>query len=246
MTKLILYFIKFICNSNRKFFIFILNHSSQWRFLVFVLFLLTEIEDPKQAHISFSFGSGRSWSLCWKDLNHRTHQMERWLIRHHASYGYLSWHCLNGSWSLSPDNWSKSNICWRLILYSSMINLNKSHRPVISYRSIRPYDLEVLEKIHCDLFPIRLASYRVLDHESLYFFCLEAFCWFSFYFRYETEFFHNVVNGRDIVSWGAVDRNRSNGKNDELIGFITARVVPKKESEVRLYAPVGVNVQTAN
>lgn len=85
-----------------------------------------------------------------------------------------------------------------------MINLKKSYRPVISYRSIRPYDLEVLEKIHCDLFPI----------------------------RYETEFFHNVVNGRDIVSWGAVDRNRPNGQSDELIGFVTARIVPTKESEV--------------
>lgn len=51
-------------------------------------------------------------------------------------------------------------------------------------------------------------------------------------FRYEIEFFHNVVHGRDIVSWGAVDRNRPNGQSDEIIGFVTARIVMAKESEV--------------
>ncbi|XP_027162384.1 histone acetyltransferase MCC1 [Coffea eugenioides] len=85
-----------------------------------------------------------------------------------------------------------------------MLKLKGSHHPVISYRPIRPSDLEVLERIHCDLFPI----------------------------RYETEFFHNVVHGRDIVSWGAVDRNRPNGHSDELIGFLTARIVMAKDSEV--------------
>ena len=58
----------------------------------------------------------------------------------------------------------------------------------------------------------------------------------SFYFlRYESEFFLNVVNGRDIVSWGAVDRNRPNGQSDELIGFVTARILMAKESEVSPY-----------
>ena len=52
--------------------------------------------------------------------------------------------------------------------------------------------------------------------------------------RYESEFFQNVVNGRDIVSWGAVDRNRSNGESDEIIGFVTARLVLANESEVSL------------
>lgn len=85
-----------------------------------------------------------------------------------------------------------------------MLKLKGSRHPVISYRPIRPSDLEVLERIHCDLFPI----------------------------RYETEFFHNVVHGRDIISWGAVDRNRPNGHSDELIGFLTARVVMAKDSEV--------------
>uniref|UniRef100_A0A5B7AS49 N-alpha-acetyltransferase 60 n=1 Tax=Davidia involucrata TaxID=16924 RepID=A0A5B7AS49_DAVIN len=85
-----------------------------------------------------------------------------------------------------------------------MVDLTSSPRPTISYRPIRPSDLEVLEKIHDDLFPI----------------------------RYESEFFHNVVNGRDIVSWGAVDRSRPNGQSDELIGFVTARIVLAKESEI--------------
>lgn len=61
--------------------------------------------------------------------------------------------------------------------------------------------------------------------------CLALNC--ADFFRYESEFFQNVVNGRDIVSWAAVDRNRSNGQSDELIGFVTARIVLAKESEVR-------------
>lgn len=85
-----------------------------------------------------------------------------------------------------------------------MMNLSASRHPTISYRPIQPTDLEVLVKIHGDLFPI----------------------------RYEIEFFHNVVHGRDIVSWGAVDRNRPNGESDELIGFVTARIVMAKESEI--------------
>ena len=52
--------------------------------------------------------------------------------------------------------------------------------------------------------------------------------------RYESEFFHNVVNGHDIVSWGAIDRNRPNGQSEELIGFVTARIVLAKDSEVSL------------
>ncbi|MFS7996393.1 putative histone acetyltransferase [Helianthus anomalus] len=85
-----------------------------------------------------------------------------------------------------------------------MMNLRASRHPSISYRPIRPSDLEVLVKIHGDLFPI----------------------------RYELEFFHSVVHGRDIVSWGAVDRNSPNGEDDELIGFVTARIVMAKESEI--------------
>jgi len=54
-------------------------------------------------------------------------------------------------------------------------------------------------------------------------------------FRYESTFFHDVVNGRDIVSWGAVDSNRADGRSDELIGFVTARIVLAKESEVTLF-----------
>lgn len=85
-----------------------------------------------------------------------------------------------------------------------MVNLYKALCPSILYRPIRPSDLEVVDKLHADLFPI----------------------------RYESEFFLNVVHGRDIVSWGAVDRNRSDGHSDELIGFVTARLVMANGSEV--------------
>ena len=51
-------------------------------------------------------------------------------------------------------------------------------------------------------------------------------------FRYEPTFFQDVVNGCDIVSWGAVDSSQPDGQSDELIGFVTARVVLAKESEV--------------
>lgn len=54
------------------------------------------------------------------------------------------------------------------------------------------------------------------------------------FLRYEAEFFQNVVNGRDIVSWAAVDHNRPDGRSDELIGFVTARTVLEKDSEVRI------------
>ncbi|RID68592.1 hypothetical protein BRARA_C00740 [Brassica rapa] len=77
-------------------------------------------------------------------------------------------------------------------------------RPSICFRPINPSDLERLEQIHRDLFPI----------------------------RYESEFFQNVVNGGDIVSWAAVDRSRPDGHSEELIGFVTAKFVLAKESEI--------------
>ncbi|KAL5211975.1 hypothetical protein ABZP36_022822 [Zizania latifolia] len=76
--------------------------------------------------------------------------------------------------------------------------------PAIEYRSIHPSDLEVIEKIHLALFPI----------------------------RYEREFFLNVVNGHGIVSWGAVDTSRSDDRRDELIGFVTMRMIPSQDSEI--------------
>lgn len=85
-----------------------------------------------------------------------------------------------------------------------MVEVRGAHHPTLSYRPIQPSDLRVLEQIHCDLFPI----------------------------RYEPEFFHNVVNGRGIVSWGVVDHSRPDDLSDELIGFVTARIVLAKESEV--------------
>ncbi|EPS58854.1 hypothetical protein M569_15958, partial [Genlisea aurea] len=78
-----------------------------------------------------------------------------------------------------------------------------SRDPKISYRHIRRSDLKVLEQLHLDLFPVRL---------------------------YEADFFHSVVTGRGgIVSWGAVDFSKG---GDELVGFITARVVLANESEI--------------
>ncbi|KAL5568257.1 hypothetical protein UlMin_024832 [Ulmus minor] len=85
-----------------------------------------------------------------------------------------------------------------------MVNPKQARIPVICYRPIRPSDLGILEKIHTDLFPI----------------------------RYESEFFQNVAHGRDIISWAAVDRNQPDGQGDELIGFVTARIVLAKESEI--------------
>ncbi|XP_009398474.2 histone acetyltransferase MCC1 [Musa acuminata AAA Group] len=45
--------------------------------------------------------------------------------------------------------------------------------------------------------------------------------------RYERDFFLNVVHGNGIVSWAAVD-----GQNDELVGFITTRLISARESEI--------------
>ncbi|CAI9767785.1 unnamed protein product [Fraxinus pennsylvanica] len=119
-------------------------------------------------------------------------------------HGYVGEFCIDGRFYLLTDLAYTSNICWRLKLSSSMVNLKAPDRPIISYRPIRPSDLEVLENIHGDLFPI----------------------------RYESEFFRNAVNGHDIVCWGAVDRSRPNAQSNELIGFVTARIVSAKESEV--------------
>ncbi|KAG6400707.1 hypothetical protein SASPL_137549 [Salvia splendens] len=90
------------------------------------------------------------------------------------------------------------------MLHPSMVNIKVHRRPVIVYRPIQPSDLEILERTHGELFPI----------------------------RYESEFFQNVVDEQDIVSWGAVDRSRPNEQSDELIGFVTVRIIPAKDSEV--------------
>ncbi|KAG0564069.1 hypothetical protein M758_8G075300 [Ceratodon purpureus] len=78
-----------------------------------------------------------------------------------------------------------------------------NHRSTISYRKIRPSDLVVLQKMHEDLFPI----------------------------KYEMDFFLNVVHGRGILSWAAVDRSRTDSQCDELIGFVTARVIAASEDD---------------
>ena len=54
-------------------------------------------------------------------------------------------------------------------------------------------------------------------------------------FRYEREFFLNVVTGHGIVSWGAVDTSRSDDRRDEIIGFVTTRMIAAKDSEVSPY-----------
>ncbi|KAL2921443.1 Histone acetyltransferase MCC1 [Bienertia sinuspersici] len=85
-----------------------------------------------------------------------------------------------------------------------MLGRKTPRRSSIGYRPIGPSDLEILQQLHADLFPI----------------------------RYEPEFFHNVVNRREIISWGAVDRNRPNAQSDELIGFVTIKIVLARESEI--------------
>ncbi|GAB4858163.1 hypothetical protein Ancab_009560 [Ancistrocladus abbreviatus] len=88
--------------------------------------------------------------------------------------------------------------------HNPMVEVRSSWNPTISYRPVRPSDLQLLEQMHTDLFPI----------------------------RYESEFFHDVVSGRDIVSWAAVDCSRPNAQGDDLVGFVTVKLVPAKESEI--------------
>ncbi|GBG66202.1 hypothetical protein CBR_g57081 [Chara braunii] len=76
-------------------------------------------------------------------------------------------------------------------------------RSSIDYRPIMPSDLEDLQRMHEELFPI----------------------------RYESDFFLNVVHSRGIISWAAVDLNASGLQGGKIVGFVTARVVSAKESE---------------
>lgn len=48
-----------------------------------------------------------------------------------------------------------------------MVDLRGPHHPTISYRPIGPSDLEVLEKIHCELFPIRLDDFIFMLFDGL-------------------------------------------------------------------------------
>ena len=43
----------------------------------------------------------------------------------------------------------------------------------------------------------------------------------------------DVVNGNGIISWGAVDTSRSDGHRDELVGFVTTKMVSAQDSEVQ-------------
>ncbi|CAM6098495.1 unnamed protein product [Calypogeia fissa] len=49
--------------------------------------------------------------------------------------------------------------------------------------------------------------------------------------RYELEFFVNIIHGNGIISWAVVDTYKSNEHSNELIGFITGRIVAADESE---------------
>uniref|UniRef100_A0ACD5WU24 Uncharacterized protein n=1 Tax=Avena sativa TaxID=4498 RepID=A0ACD5WU24_AVESA len=66
--------------------------------------------------------------------------------------------------------------------------------------------------------PIRFSDLHVLEqmHSDL------------FPVRYERDFFLDVVNADGIISWGAVDTSRSG----ELVGFVTAKMVSAKDSEI--------------
>lgn len=99
---------------------------------------------------------------------------------------------------------SNISISGGLKLSLSTLDIRSMPFPTIVYRPMRPSDLEALEQIHAALFPI----------------------------RYEREFFINVVNGLGIVSWAAVAVHEPDGQNVELIGFVTARTIATKDSEI--------------
>ncbi|KAH7415000.1 hypothetical protein KP509_14G022800 [Ceratopteris richardii] len=80
---------------------------------------------------------------------------------------------------------------------SDAVSWASQESPKIAYRPIRPSDLYVLKELHEALFPV----------------------------KYETEFFLKVVHGVEIISWAAVDTSRPGPLCDEIIGFITTRVV---------------------
>ncbi|KAL3728851.1 hypothetical protein ACJRO7_033438 [Eucalyptus globulus] len=49
---------------------------------------------------------------------------------------------------------------------------------------------------------------------------------------YEPEFYQNVAHGRGLVSGAAINHGHDDGKSHKLIGFVTARFVLPKESEM--------------
>ncbi|XP_062222355.1 histone acetyltransferase MCC1 isoform X2 [Phragmites australis] len=111
--------------------------------------------------------------------------------------------------------------------------------PTIEYRPIQPSDLEALEKIHLALFPIRfLVLAIIISLTSKFLETIASYAPCSCLYRYgvvhmyEREFFMNVVNGHGTVSWGAVDTSRSDDHRDEIIGFVTTRMIVAKDSEI--------------
>ncbi|MCO5613046.1 hypothetical protein L7F22_067320 [Adiantum nelumboides] len=84
---------------------------------------------------------------------------------------------------------------------SSAVSWLPGHSPKIAYRPIRPSDLDVLRELHEALFPV----------------------------KYDADFFLSVVYGHGIISWAAVDTSRAGPLQDELVGFVTTRVVSTAE-----------------
>ncbi|KAI5066534.1 hypothetical protein GOP47_0019158 [Adiantum capillus-veneris] len=84
---------------------------------------------------------------------------------------------------------------------SSAVSWLPRHAPEIAYRPIRPSDLDVLRELHDALFPI----------------------------KYDADFFSSVVYGHGIISWAAVDTSRAGLLHDEIVGFVTTRVVSTAE-----------------
>lgn len=84
---------------------------------------------------------------------------------------------------------------------SSAVSWLPRHSPKIAYRPIRPSDLDVLIELHEALFPV----------------------------KYDFDFFLSVVHGYGIISWAAVDTSRAGLLDDEIVGFVTTRVVSTEE-----------------
>jgi hypothetical protein len=49
---------------------------------------------------------------------------------------------------------------------------------------------------------------------------------------YEAKFFLNLIKGRRIISWAAVDTSKSYSHCNEIIGFVIIRVITPLEGEV--------------
>jgi len=69
-----------------------------------------------------------------------------------------------------------------------MVNQKISHRPTICYRPIQPSDLEVLERLHADIFPIRLIASSNAPFLFLLIFLFVIICNMLFLLLYWNDF----------------------------------------------------------